>query len=211
MCRKKQFHKSVEKQESGDTVNRREVNSEDRRTKYTRRVIREALMELLKTKPYTKVSATEICRMADINRGTFYIHYYVLDDVLDDILDQAFCDVSGTIDHVLCPQKETCTYPFCQKVQSNPELGVLFSDQAISEKIIERLAEKSKPGFVAYLMEHSQLTYEQAESIFYFQINGCMTINRMMLQNNSQDWHAVQQTIDRFIRAGLQEFLTYEE
>ena len=47
----------------------------------------------------------------------------------------------------------------------------------------------------------------QAESIFYFQIHGCLTINRLMLQNNCRDWHNVQQTIDRFIRAGLQEFL----
>lgn len=66
---------------------------------------------------------------------------------------------------------------------------------------------KSKEGFVGYLMQHSDLTFEQAESIFYFQIHGCLTINRLMLQNNCRDWHNVQQTIDRFIRAGLQEFL----
>lgn len=192
-------------------MQRKEINTKDRRTKYTRSVIREALMGLLQIKPYTKISVTELCRLADINRGTFYIHYFDVDDVLDDILAESFSDVSGTINHVLCPHKETCTYPFCQKVQENKELWPLFMDGTVSEKIVKRLADKSKEGFVSYLMQHSDLTFEQAESIFYFQIHGCMTINRLMLQNNCRDWHIIQQTIDRFIRGGLEEFLQNEE
>lgn len=164
-------------------------------------------MGLLRIKPYSKITVTELCRLADINRGTFYIHYFDVDDVLDDILTESFSDVSQTIGHVLCPQKETCTYPFCQKVQENKELWPLFMDETVSARIIKQLADKSKEGFVGYLMQHSDLTFEQAESIFYFQIHGCLTINRLMLQNNCRDWHNVQQTIDRFIRAGLQEFL----
>ena len=188
-------------------MQRKEINTKDRRTKYTRSVIREALMGLLRTKPYSKITVTELCRLADINRGTFYIHYFDVDDVLDDILTESFSDVSQTIGHVLCPQKETCTYPFCQKVQENEALWPLFMDETVSERIIKQLADKSKEGFISYLMQHSDLTFEQAESIFYFQIHGCLTINRLMLQNNCRDWHKVQQTIDRFIRAGLQEFL----
>jgi len=192
-------------------MQRKEINTEDRRTKYTRKAIRDALMELLNTKPYSKISVTEICRLAEINRGTFYIHYYDVDDVLDDILNLSFSDVSGTIDHVLCPYKETCTYPLCEKVQDNAELRPLFMDDTISERIVARLSEGSKEGFVSYLMRHSDLTFEQAEAIFYFQINGCLTINRLMLKNNCRDWHKVQDTIDRFIRAGLQELMNNEE
>ena len=71
-------------------MQRKEINASDRRTKYTRKVIRDAMMELLNTKPYSKISVAEICRLAEINRGTFYIHYYDVDDVLDDILEQSF-------------------------------------------------------------------------------------------------------------------------
>lgn len=67
-------------------MQRKEINTKDRRTKYTRSVIREALMELLRIKPYSKITVTELCRLADINRGTFYIHYFDVDDVLDDIV-----------------------------------------------------------------------------------------------------------------------------
>ncbi len=192
-------------------MQRKEINAEDRRTKYTRKAIRDAFVELLNTKPYSKISVTEICRLAEINRGTFYIHYYDVDDVLDDILNLSFSGVSDTIDHVLCPHKETCTYPLCQKVQGNAELRPLFMDETISEKVVKKLSDNSNEGFISYLMQHSDLTFEQAEAIFYFQINGCLTINRLMLKNNCRDWHQVQKCVDRFIRAGLKELLNHEE
>ncbi len=192
-------------------MQRKEINGADRRTKYTRKAIRDAFVELLNTKSYSKISVTEICRLAEINRGTFYIHYYDVDDVLDDILNRSFSDVSGTIDRVLCPHKETCTYPFCQKIQESTDLRPLFLDETISERIIQRLSERGKESFVSYLMQRSNLTFEQAEAIFYFQINGCLTINRLMLKNNCRDWHQVQECVDRFIRAGLKELLNDEE
>lgn len=192
-------------------MQRKEINGADRRTKYTRKAIRDALMELLNTKPYSKISVTEICRLAEINRGTFYIHYYDVNDVLDDILNRSFSDVSDTIGHVLCPHRETCTYPLCQKVQDNTELRPLFMDDTISEKIVKKLSDTSKEIFIPYLMQHSNLTFEQAEAIFYFQINGCLTINRLMLKNNCRDWHQIQECVDRFIRAGLKELLNNEK
>ncbi len=167
-------------------------------------------MELLNTKPFSKISVTEICRLADINRGTFYIHYYDVDDVLDDVLERSFTGVSGTIDHVLCPHKETCTYPFCQKVQENAQMRVLFMDDTVSGRIIKKISDNGKESFITYLMQHSELTFQQAEAIFYFQINGCLTVNRLMLKNNCRDWHTVQETVDRFIRAGLKELLRDE-
>ncbi len=48
---------------------------EDRRVKYTKKAIRDGFLRLLAEKPIEKISVTEICREADINRGTFYAHY----------------------------------------------------------------------------------------------------------------------------------------
>lgn len=192
-------------------MQRKEINTDDRRTKNTRRSIRDSLIGLLKTKPYQAVTVSELCRIADINRATFYLHYSDVNAVLEDILCTSFTNVSGTIEHVLCPQKETCTYPFCQKIQENEALWPLFLDDTVSDQILKHLAKYSKESFVDYLMQRSDLSYEQAESIFYFQINGCLTINRLMLKNNCKEWQSIQHTVDRFIRAGLQEFLQDEK
>ena len=90
----------------------------DRRIRYTRQAIKEILLEELKTKPYSKITVTEICKKAEMNRGTFYLHYYDIDDVLNDILEDFLSDTSGVLDHILCPYKQTCTYPFCEKIRS---------------------------------------------------------------------------------------------
>ena len=44
---------------------------EDRRVRYTKQAIRDGFLTLLSRKPIEKISVTEICREADINRGTF--------------------------------------------------------------------------------------------------------------------------------------------
>ena len=47
----------------------------DRRARYTRMVLKESLIELLKEKRISNISIKEICERADINRSTFYSHY----------------------------------------------------------------------------------------------------------------------------------------
>lgn len=47
----------------------------DRRVIYTKKAIRDSFIELQMQKPIEKISVTEICKSADINRGTFYSHY----------------------------------------------------------------------------------------------------------------------------------------
>jgi AcrR family transcriptional regulator len=47
----------------------------NRKIRYTRMVLRESLMELMKTKAISDISIKEICAAADISRSTFYAHY----------------------------------------------------------------------------------------------------------------------------------------
>lgn len=176
----------------------------DRRTKYTRMTIRNSLLELLKKKSFEKITVTEICKISDLNRGTFYLHYYDMLDVLDDLIQEVFSDTSDIIDHVLCPNRAVCGYPLCEKIQSATAYQPLFMDDTAAARILHKISESCKERFVTYLMQNSNLTFEQAEALFYFQINGCMTVNRMMLKNHCYDWKNIQNVIDQYIKAGLQ-------
>lgn len=57
----------------------------DRRTNRTRHLLKELLLDRLKDKELDKISVTELCRLADINRSTFYLHYSDIYDLLEDI------------------------------------------------------------------------------------------------------------------------------
>ena len=190
---------------------RRKNSSGDRRARYTRNAIRSSLLSLMQQKPFSRITVTEICRASEINRGTFYLHYYDLDDVLDDVIEEMIQDTTQVFDHVMCPEKDRCTYPFCRKVQESREFRILFSDETASARLLDKLCELSKEDFITRLMQNSLLSYEQAEAVLYFQMNGCLAINKRMLKNNCRDWNSIQQAIDRFIKSGLESFLIRDE
>ena len=78
------------------------TRKQDRRTRYTRQTIKDTFLELLNQKNFTKITVTEICKNAEINRGTFYLHYYDIYDVLSDILNDMTQDMLTTVDHLFC-------------------------------------------------------------------------------------------------------------
>ena len=63
---------------------RREYRSSVR----SRRMIREAFMELLDEKEFGKITVTDITNRADLNRSTFYAHYPDVQGVVEEIQDE---------------------------------------------------------------------------------------------------------------------------
>ena len=51
------------------------MKNPDTRVRYTRKALRNALLELLKEKSIDRITVKEICERAELNRGTFYLHY----------------------------------------------------------------------------------------------------------------------------------------
>lgn len=188
------------------------TRKEDRRIRYTKQVIKETFLKMLERNSFSKITVTELCRMAEINRGTFYLHYYDMNDVLDDVFNDMLSDTSSVMDHVLSRKCDSpsCSYPFCDKVHSNDMFRHLLLDDTIFTKIIDKLADH-KEHYITWLMSHSILTFEEAEAIFYFQMNGCLAINRLMSRNHCNDWKKIQKTIDAFIKAGLENFLIHDQ
>ena len=62
------------------------VRSDDRRVVRTKKAIREAFLNLLRSEDYDRVTITAVAREADIDRKTFYLHYDSVDDVLDEFI-----------------------------------------------------------------------------------------------------------------------------
>lgn len=62
----------------------------NRRTLYTNMVIKKSLIKLLQSKEIHKITVTDICKEADINRGTFYTYYNDPFDLLQKMEDEFF-------------------------------------------------------------------------------------------------------------------------
>jgi len=71
----------------------------DRRTVRTKKLLREALIALIEEKGLESISVSDLTSRADINRGTFYLHYRDVFDMLDqlqrEVLDGLFAITAG--------------------------------------------------------------------------------------------------------------------
>jgi len=66
----------------------------DRRVKYTKMVIKDSYIKLLKQKPVSKITIKRICEDADSKRATFYNHYLDQYDLLHQIKKEVIDDIS---------------------------------------------------------------------------------------------------------------------
>lgn len=68
-------------------------NSDDLRTRRTRRWLQAALRDLMQEKPYDKIKVSEIVENAEVARPTFYLHYETKDDLLLSLFDDLFAEL----------------------------------------------------------------------------------------------------------------------
>lgn len=63
-------------------------DKQDLRVKKTKRAILQALLELVKEDSFSRISIRDLCERAEINRGTFYLHYQDKFDLLERTEDE---------------------------------------------------------------------------------------------------------------------------
>jgi AcrR family transcriptional regulator len=135
----------------------------NRRILYTKNIIKESLIELLKDKEIHQVTVTDICKKADVNRGTFYSHYKDAFDLLQSMEDELFNQVIVYLTEtpvedytdillikvfeLIAENKELCKVLFCKQNDSKILDRILYvANKANLDKII------NTPGFTdAYL------------------------------------------------------------
>ena len=85
----------------------------DRRTITTKTQIKDALLILLKSTSYNRISVSLLCKQAQITRPTFYLHYQNLNEVLDEILDDALriTELDQSISKYDCDDAEHASSP----------------------------------------------------------------------------------------------------
>ena len=69
--------------------------SDNRRIKISKRMMKEALIDLLDEKPLEKITVTEICKSADVNRSTFYAYYEDISALMLEIEDEVLEHVTS--------------------------------------------------------------------------------------------------------------------
>ena len=74
---------------------------DDRRVEFTKKLLFDAMIELLAEKPIQKITVKELCERADINRGTFYAHFSDTYELLAQVEEASVKELVGYV-RALC-------------------------------------------------------------------------------------------------------------
>ena len=193
----------------------------DRRTLYTRQVIKDALLELLGEQPYDRINVTMLCRQAEITRATFYLHYAGMNEVLDEVITEALEIAehnSSTDDFILRELKlravmqsgpqalrgnEKYLAP-CQRIADHPKYRSLFMDDSLSYYIIRKIYLSERDVSVPYLQKACGLSAGDADRLFMFVIHGLYFVNRSMKWEKDDCWYRMQYLVNQLFWSGLE-------
>lgn len=73
-------------------------NPEDRRARRSRKLLKQSLLELMKEKSFSEISVRDIAEGADMNRGTFYLHYSGTAELLQSVETELLEELQALIE-----------------------------------------------------------------------------------------------------------------
>ena len=99
----------------------------NQRSRITKLLIKRAFLSLMHTKRTGKISVTDICSAAEINRSTFYQHFDEPDSVLKELEDEAISQVNDYLvsigsSYAAHSDAKGCLMLFLHFVRKNDEL-----------------------------------------------------------------------------------------
>ncbi|AEC02818.1 regulatory protein TetR [Parasphaerochaeta coccoides DSM 17374] len=75
----------------------------DKRITTTRESLKRSLLKIMREEPIFRIAVKDICKRANVSRGTFYLHYRSPYDLLEEIEDELFADIKAVVDKDLGP------------------------------------------------------------------------------------------------------------
>lgn len=108
---------------------------QDRRIRRTQKLLKDSLIELMQEKEFKNISVKDITERADLNRGTFYLHYSDTYHLLQDIEEEVLTSFQEMIDCYKHSFQRDTLLPVL-----NPVIEYISENEAICKIMFENSA-----------------------------------------------------------------------
>lgn len=137
---------------------------EDRRVRKTKTAIKRAFTNLLKQKDPDKITVQDISDLADINRGTFYLHYEDKYSLLSDMEDECIVEIESLSQ-------------FNQLGGDNPEaIATTFINDVLT-KILQHIADNMEFYHTILQLERKSKLEDKIHSLIKENMQNFISIN----------------------------------
>lgn len=165
----------------------------DRRANKTRDLLKKIFIDLLKKKPIQTISVTELCRLANINRSTFYLHYCdiyaLLEGIESDCIDEFDLLVKEITHQSLTPDQVTRS--ILEYIYTQRELICLFILENNSCGFWQKINKKILSLFKTKTLQNYQLpecmSEDEFDDMILFYASGFYAIYKKWLCHNCDE------------------------
>ena len=164
----------------------------DRRIRKTKQQLRQSLTTLLKQKRVQDITVRELAELADINRGTFYLHYRDVFDLLNQIEEELLGELESVLEKYqpgsILPNTVQIFKDVYELVQKNSEIvGILMGDHG-EWNFVNRLNQLLRAKCQRDWSEHFRAENPELFDTYYaFIISGCMGLVQYWLENGMKE------------------------
>ena len=155
-----------------------EKKREDRRVRYTKHLISQALFKLLEEKNLEDISVTELCFLADVNRGTFYKYYSDVPDLFQHMEDEVYEELKQILDTCLFKDMYSMYRQLMDVLRENKDMiSILLQKGPRASYLVSRLVEYSWQRLLDHQAAALSPEYiEKSEYIFSYQYGGTVEV-----------------------------------
>ena len=185
-----------------------ETKKEDRRVRRTKKLLTQALTQLLQQKQVNEITVKELTDLADMNRGTFYLYYKDIFDMIEKIEDELFENLNGIIalreNADVTEQAKPILRDLFAFIDENQEMcRVLLSpngDMNFLHRLNEVVREKCRSAWLALRKDRDDDAFDYHYSFVVF---GCAGLIRAWVNRDCpESAEEMAEMADRMIQRG---------
>lgn len=183
--------------------------TEDRRVRYTKMVLKESLLKLLRQKPVSHITVKELCELADVNRATFYAHYDDPQALLCAIEDELVVGICEMLDIRHFDGRNASTDLFervFEYLEQNKEAcAVLLADNG-DVAFQRNVAQIVRQRCIEAAQVHREATWQE-EYIYAYGSTGCVgLIRRWLAEGTPQSPRELAEFVCALVMNGMNAF-----
>lgn len=163
------------------------MNGIDNRVRYTRMMIEQSFLELLAEKPAGKVTVTELCQRAQINRATFYKHYLDIADLLEKMEESLFDQIRAVFDTDNLKIQDFLVKMMYYTRENYARFMALGGDNGDPNLMAKTFMVCYEKGYPLMSSNIRTLSREEKEMLFAFMSHGAGAILTLWIKNGMKE------------------------
>ena len=187
----------------------------DRRVKRTCDALQQSLLSLMQHRPLEQITVRELCQKADINRGTFYLHYHDVYELYDAVQMKIMDELSRTVEtHCSQVQENEDPAPYIildifEYFTQNYQACVAIFQQDRSNVFLRRIRNILRPRLIHRFIRDYRADEAAADYYYNYLVNGCIGIMQPgLLSGRKQSPQTLARMTMAFVDDGARAFLT---